>query len=132
MAAKGRTEQLAQIFTALSDPTRLRILNLLNGREVCVCYFVEILKEPQPKISRHLAYLRSSGMVATRKEGKWVHYSIAWPEEKDLRKAMSAALRALEDDKKMQADLRQLETACCSPQKFVTLEGAPVPARAAE
>ncbi|MBW8749266.1 MAG: ArsR family transcriptional regulator, partial [Acidobacteria bacterium] len=75
------------------------------------------------------AYLRSAGLVATRKEGKWVHYSIAWPEEKDLRKALSAALRALEDDRKMQADLRQLETACCSPQKFVTLEGAPMPAR---
>ena len=53
---------LVRMFAALADPTRLRLLNLMNGREICVCYFVEILKQSQPKISRHLAYLRRAGI----------------------------------------------------------------------
>ena len=67
------------IFAALADPTRLRLLNLMAGREVCVCYFVEILRQSQPKISRHLAYLRKAGVVAARREGKWMHYRITPP-----------------------------------------------------
>ena len=54
---------LARLFAALADRTRLRLLNLMDGREVCVCYFVEILEQSQPKISRHLAYLRKAGIV---------------------------------------------------------------------
>ena len=53
-----RSPDLVQLFQALGDPTRLRILNLLAAGDLCVCYFVEILGDPQPKISRHLAYLR--------------------------------------------------------------------------
>ena len=59
---------LAVLFAALADRTRLRLLNLMDGREVCVCYFVEILGQSQPKISRHLAYLRRAGIVAARRE----------------------------------------------------------------
>ena len=70
---------LALLFAALSDPTRLRLLNLMYGREVCVCYFVEILGQSQPKISRHLAYLRRAGVVTARREGKWMHYRIERP-----------------------------------------------------
>ena len=55
------------------------LLNLMNGREVCVCYFVEILGQSQPKISRHLAYLRRAEVVAARREGKWMHYKIVVP-----------------------------------------------------
>ena len=68
-----------QLFKAFADETRLRILNLLAQRECCVCEFQGILKVPQPKISRHLAYLRRSGLVKTRKRGRWVMYKLARP-----------------------------------------------------
>ncbi len=66
-----------QLFKAFSDSTRLRLLNLLAQREHCVCEFQSILRVPQPKISRHLAYLRRSGLVQTRRTGKMIHYSLA-------------------------------------------------------
>src|SRR3989442_7909174 len=78
MAAQ-KSYSLEQLFRALADSTRLRLLNLMNGREVCVCYFVEILKTSQPKISRHLAYLRRAGIVAARRDGKWMHYRLLAP-----------------------------------------------------
>ncbi|MDX8409937.1 MAG: metalloregulator ArsR/SmtB family transcription factor [Mariprofundales bacterium] len=65
-------------FKALADPIRLRIVHLLTLRpELCVCHFTEILALPQSSISRHLATLRNSGIVLTRKEGLWVHYRLA-------------------------------------------------------
>jgi ArsR family transcriptional regulator, arsenate/arsenite/antimonite-responsive transcriptional repressor len=70
---------LEKFFVALSDRTRLRLLNLMGEDEVCVCFFVEILQENQSKISRHLAYLRKAGLVASRKDGKWMHYRITAP-----------------------------------------------------
>ncbi len=70
MRRSPKTYDLAVLFAALSDRTRLRLLNLMDGREVCVCYFVEILEQSQPKISRHLAYLRRAGIVAARREGQ--------------------------------------------------------------
>src|SRR6201999_1806979 len=79
MSRTPKPLDLVQLFAALADPTRLRLLNLMNGREVCVCYFVEILHQPQPKISRHLAYLRRAQIVQARREGKWMHYSIQQP-----------------------------------------------------
>lgn len=69
--------QTKAVFRALSDPTRLRILNLLQSGEVCVCHIVAVLGSPQPTVSRHLAYLRKVGLVATRKEGLWMHYRLA-------------------------------------------------------
>ena len=66
--------QYGAVFQALGDNTRLRLLNLMGDQEICVCYFVEILEQPQPKISRHLAYLRRAGIVAARRDGKWMHY----------------------------------------------------------
>jgi ArsR family transcriptional regulator, arsenate/arsenite/antimonite-responsive transcriptional repressor len=68
-----------QVFRAVSDPTRLRILNLLQGGELCVCYIVGALRLPQPKVSRHLAYLRKAGLVDSRREGLWMHYRLASP-----------------------------------------------------
>jgi len=55
---KVQTVQMNTLFRALADRTRLRLLNLMGQDEVCVCYFVEVLRTPQPKISRHLAYLK--------------------------------------------------------------------------
>ena len=66
-----------QLFKAFSDETRLRILNLLAQDEQCVCEFQMVLRVPQPRISRHLAYLRRIGLIEERKEGKWVIYSLA-------------------------------------------------------
>ncbi|MGA9718757.1 MAG: metalloregulator ArsR/SmtB family transcription factor, partial [Acidobacteriaceae bacterium] len=70
---------MERFFQALGDRTRLRLLNLMGGQELCVCYFVQVLQQPQPKISRHLAYLRRAGLVAARREGKWMHYRIVTP-----------------------------------------------------
>jgi ArsR family transcriptional regulator, arsenate/arsenite/antimonite-responsive transcriptional repressor len=65
-----------QLFKAFADETRLRILNLLAQGEQCVCEFQMVLRVPQPKISRHLAYLRRVGLIQERKEGKWVIYAL--------------------------------------------------------
>ena len=69
----------ALLFKAFADPTRLRILGLLSGREVCVCDLMAVLGEPQPKVSQHLAFLRAAGLVVYRQEGKWRHYALARP-----------------------------------------------------
>lgn len=118
---------LASLFAALADTTRLRLLNLMAGREVCVCYFVEILRQGQPKISRHLAYLRNAGIVAARREGKWMHYSICPPADAAAASVLNAVLASLSNDKQMQADRARLDRACCAPQKLVVPEGAPRP-----
>jgi ArsR family transcriptional regulator len=128
MARLSTSPSLAALFAALADTTRLRLLNLMAGREVCVCYFVEILGQGQPKISRHLAYLRNAGIVAARREGKWMHYRICPPAEASAASILSAVLAALGNDKQMQADLAKLDRACCSPQKLILPEGAPRPA----
>jgi ArsR family transcriptional regulator len=101
----------------------------MDGREVCVCYFVEILRQGQPKISRHLAYLRNAGIVSARREGKWMHYSIERPNDARAAAILDATLMSLKSDREMQEDLARLGKACCQPQRFVALHGAPVPAR---
>lgn len=70
MGDKGFDIEL--FFAALADRTRLRLINLMGADELCVCFFVEVLKTNQPKISRHLAYLRRAGLVSDRKDGKYV------------------------------------------------------------
>lgn len=127
MARAAKTFDLVRLFAALADPTRLRLLNLMRGREVCVCYFVEILNQAQPKISRHLAYLRSAGVVSARREGKWMHYRIERPVDARAAAILDAALDGLETEREMQEDLARLDRACCNPTRFVTLEGAPRP-----
>lgn len=122
---------MAQLFAALADPTRLRLLNLMNGHEVCVCYFVEILKQGQPKISRHLAYLRRAGIVEARRDGKWMHYRIEWPKDAAAQSVLDSALRSLKRDPHMQADAAKLTKASCEPQRLVALQGAPAPLRLA-
>lgn len=118
---------LPQFFQALGDPTRLRLLNLMAGQEVCVCYFVEVLNLPQPKISRHLAYLRKAGIVTARRDGKWMHYAILSPAHTGAGHILQQTLASLQEDKRMQADRARLAKACCSPARF-DLQGAPLPA----
>ncbi|MGC1293876.1 MAG: metalloregulator ArsR/SmtB family transcription factor [Alloacidobacterium sp.] len=127
MARHPKPFDLVRLFAALADPTRLRLLNLMSGREVCVCYFVEILNQSQPKISRHLAYLRRAGIVEARREGKWMHYRIERPDDTRAASILDATLKSFETDRSMQADLARLGQACCEPQRFVTLQGAPMP-----
>ena len=80
MARDAKSFDLVRLFAALADRTRLRLLNLMQDREVCVCYFVEILEQGQPKISRHLAYLRKAGVVSAPRR-KVEHYRIQRPNE---------------------------------------------------
>src|SRR6202000_2474161 len=108
---------LVTLFAALADPTRLRLLNLMDGREVCVCYFVEILGQSQPKIFRHLAYLRRAEVVTARREGKWVHYKIVLPANTGAAKILRETLAVLREDKGMQTDLARLNKSCCVPQE---------------
>jgi ArsR family transcriptional regulator len=68
-----------RLFKAFADRTRLRILALLSGREVCVCDLMAVLGAPQSKVSQHLSFLRSAGLVVFRQEGKWRHYALARP-----------------------------------------------------
>jgi ArsR family transcriptional regulator, arsenate/arsenite/antimonite-responsive transcriptional repressor len=77
MKTKSAPPQTTTVFRALSDRTRLRILNLLQGGELCVCHIVSVLDIPQPTASRHLSYLRKAGLVVARKEGLWMHYRLS-------------------------------------------------------
>ncbi|OGL40345.1 MAG: hypothetical protein A3C43_01080 [Candidatus Schekmanbacteria bacterium RIFCSPHIGHO2_02_FULL_38_11] len=72
-------KDLAKFFKAMSDETRLRILHLLTYGELCVCDLMEVLSLPQSTISRHMAYLKNAGLVIDRRNGVWVHYSLAKP-----------------------------------------------------
>jgi ArsR family transcriptional regulator len=118
---------MERFFQALGDNTRLRLLNLMDEQEICVCYFVEILSGPQSKISRHLAYLRSAGIVAARREGKWMHYRTVMPPHIGAAQILRQTIDWLKEDKAMLADKARLTKACCTPTKFAALEGAPLP-----
>ena len=109
--------ELETLFKALADTTRLRILNLLLAGEVCVCDIHDTLGIPQPKASRHLAYLRSSGLVDARKDGQWVHYKLsssADPITSVIRDAVTHALGHVEAVKKDAARFEK-RTGCCVP-----------------
>jgi ArsR family transcriptional regulator len=112
MPRGSKSVSLASLFAALADTTRLRLLNLMAGREVCVCHLVEILGQSQPKISRHLAYLRQAGIVEARREGKWMHYSICTPADAAVASILAAALAALGNDRQMRADRAKLGCGC--------------------
>ena len=97
-----------QLLRALADETRLRILNLLARRELCVCQIVEVLGIGQSKASRHLAHLRNAGLVNDRRERLWIHYSLAQPNG-DLHQKVIQWLRQAESELPMAGpDLRAL------------------------
>jgi ArsR family transcriptional regulator len=114
---KNQLEQMETLFKALADTTRLRILGLLLAGEVCVCDIHESLKIPQPKASRHLAYLRRAGLVATRREGLWVHYSLGTLGDPVLAAIGDAVRHALThaDAVHRDGDRLQRRTGCCVP-----------------
>src|SRR4051812_38438801 len=127
--ARSKAVPLDQLFRALADPTRLRLINLMSEQEICVCYFIEVIGAPQPKISRHLAYLRRAGIVAARREGKWMHYRLTMPHDSHVASILKNTLEALRQDKQVERDRERLNWACCGPKSLVQVLGAPVPAR---
>jgi ArsR family transcriptional regulator len=128
MHTRSTTAGLDLLFRALADPTRLRLLNLIADREICVCYLVEILRMSQPKVSRHLAYLRRAGIVASRREGKWMHYRLAMPNDEIAANILRETLRHFRQKPEMKRDVCRLGDACCAPQKLQSLQKAPQPA----
>jgi len=116
------------LFKALADPTRLRLINLIGDEELCVCFFVEVLQTNQPKISRHLAYLRRAGVVAGRREGKWIHYRVVEPPDPCAANIFREVRNWLANDQGMQTDREQLVRICCGTQLPLQLQKAPRPA----
>jgi ArsR family transcriptional regulator, arsenate/arsenite/antimonite-responsive transcriptional repressor len=119
---------LELLFRTLADPTRLRLLNLIADREICVCYFVQILKVSQPKISRHLAYLRRAGIVAARRQGRWMHYRVVSLQDAVADSILRETLDHLRQRPDMRADAAKLNSACCEPGDFKLPARAPLPA----
>jgi ArsR family transcriptional regulator len=117
----------ALFFRALADRTRLRLMNLIGDREVCVCFFVEILGTNQPKISRHLAYLRRAGIVTTRRDGKWMHYRLAQPSDPTANRFLQEVRDWLAKDDAMKKDRARLDNICCATKPPARLRNAPLP-----
>ncbi len=113
--------QMENLFLALADKTRLRLLNLMREDEVCVLFFTEVLGENQPKISRHLAYLRNAGIVSARRGGKWIYYRIQPPENDYAAKILQDTLAWLKTQNEMLSDYEKLNHIRRSPDAPVTL-----------
>src|SRR5215471_8538312 len=126
-----KSYNIENLFKALADQTRLRLIGLLGDSEVCVCFLVEILKTSQPKISRHLAYLRRAQIVSARREGKWMHYRLIPPPSGPASRILAQTLDALVKERRFETDRERLKLACCEPQRFVSLSGVPQPSHPA-
>jgi ArsR family transcriptional regulator len=127
---RAAVDELENLFKALADKTRLRILALLGNNEVCVCHIHDSLGLPQPTVSRHLAYLRRSGLVAARRDGVWMHYQVSRSLGPVTKRVVAAAVDALQrlpdtaqDRKQFQRAFGQLYVldspsggACCEPR----------------
>jgi ArsR family transcriptional regulator len=132
-ASRGRAaiDDLETVFKALADKTRLRILALLGNNEVCVCHMHDSLGLPQPTVSRHLAYLRRSGLVEARRDGVWMHYQVSRALTPLVRGIVGAAIDALRQVPAANQDRRQFQRAfgelyvldspaggaCCAPRE---------------
>ncbi len=127
MNKENNLAEMENLYMALSDQTRLRLLNLMREGEICVCFFTEALGESQPKISRHLAYLRRAGLVETRREGKWMHYQISFPENPFAREVLEITLDWLRSQEAMREEYEHLVKVCCSTNLPVTIAKAPKP-----
>ena len=87
--------ELEKLFLALGDKTRLRLLALMADGEVSVGFLAERLGESQPKVSRHVAYLRNAGVVYTRRDGKWIYYGISYPGNTPSKDFLGSVVREL-------------------------------------
>jgi ArsR family transcriptional regulator len=125
MGSEKQIGEMEKFFLAFADKTRLRILNLMREGEICVYFLVEVLNESQPKVSRHLAYLRGAGIVETRREGKWMHYRITTPSDPSAAQLLRNTLTWMDSQEKMQCDYEKLKQICCSSDKTITLTQMP-------
>ena len=100
--------ELVEIYECFCDRTRLRILHLLTQTPLCVCHFQEIVREPQVKVSKHLRYLRSRGMVKTKQEKNWVIYSLPEKRGRELETNLKCLQDCASGDEKFKRDLRAL------------------------
>src|SRR3954467_10780395 len=107
--ARAAVDELENVFKALADKTRLRILALLGNNEVCVCHIHDSLGLPQPTVSRHLAYLRKSGLVARRRDGAWMHYEASTSLSPLVRGICGAAVEALQRVRAASQDRKQFQ-----------------------
>ena len=103
---------VAVFHAALADETRLRLLCLIESGEVCVCHLQDVLKANQPKISRHLAYLRKAGLVEARRDGKWSHYRLK-ELDADLEKILAQTLAHLKIEPQIKKDCQRLKQVPC-------------------
>jgi ArsR family transcriptional regulator len=108
MQLKPAKAPVDAMFRAFSDRTRLRILNMLRTGETCVCDLQAVLGAPQPKVSRHLAYLRRAGLVKARKDGLWSHYRLAPARGAFHRKLLECLGCCFKDVPELAADLKRL------------------------
>ena len=118
---KGFNAEL--FFAALADRTRLRLINLMHDGEICVCFFAETLGTNNPKISRHLSYLKRASLVTGRRDGKWIHYRLNEPTDKTAKNVFNATLKMLENDEEMIGDRKRLKDFCCSLNALVSIHG---------
>ena len=105
-----KLKESRKVFSALADETRLRILSLLGVGELCVCDIIKILKVPQSKVSRHLAYLRRAGLVEARKEGLWMHYRLSKPAAKMHRMLLDTVCGCRSEFDELGKDMKSLQT----------------------
>jgi ArsR family transcriptional regulator len=98
----------SRLFKALGDETRLRIVALLAHGELCVCHLEEALRISQPKVSRHLAILRSAAVVEHRREGSWVYYRLATQPDAECEQQLRALVRSFAKRAVVRADLERL------------------------
>jgi len=110
---RHRLDELPSLFKALADSTRLRLLNLLSEGDVCVCFLCDVLNLVQPKVSRHLAYLKRAGLVVARREGKWMHYSWAPQSEPVARSLMDGLRDWMAKDPRLSKERDALKKVCC-------------------
>jgi ArsR family transcriptional regulator len=111
---------LLQVYQCFCDQTRLRILHLLASSPLCVCHFQEIFREPQVKISKHLAYLRSRGMVVSEREQNWMIYSLPESRPTYLQRNLKCLQDCVQMDRVFKRDLERLarlRKRCCEPHR---------------
>lgn len=100
--------ELLKIHEALCDPTRLRVLHVLAAGPLCVCHFQAVLKEPQVKISKHLAYLRARGLVESRRAGNWMIYALPAKPSAALRAQLACLQASAESEPVFKRDRARL------------------------
>ena len=121
---KDMAAELELFFAALADKTRLRLLNLMRDGEVCVCFFAETLSTNNPKISRHLAYLKRAGLVTARRDGKWMHYRISMPADPNKATILKDVFATFDSDALMKKDKTILMKVCCAPGAPIQIQRA--------